>query len=324
MRTPRVFSVATIAINLPMRLEHLPERGSTVVVSKIGTEVGGAFNVMSAIARQGVDVINVSPLGTGPNSMFVRRSLTSEHIETCATEVVGDTGTKLVFIEQDGSNTSVFSPGVESEISPTDLAALDIADGDFVYVYGGDLTFDTYRKTLISWLSSLDVDVKVVVAASPQIDESNASVLQEILPYVYLLTMNKREYDIICDTFNMVNAKWKPLYEQGLRKDAIIIHRLGGDGCIFYSKDFPDGHYERSLMSEIVDTSGVGDAHTGVVIASLAQGEPIQTAVRRANLAGAQVIAKYGSATCPMKEDIDQLIMLLDDKNNPKKVDDNA
>ena len=54
-----------------------------------------------------------------------------------------------------------------------------------------------------------------------------------------------------------------------------------------------------------VDTNGAGDAHSGVLAASLAQGVDILEALRLANCAGALAATQVGPATCPSRAEIE-------------------
>ena len=54
-----------------------------------------------------------------------------------------------------------------------------------------------------------------------------------------------------------------------------------------------------------VDTNGAGDAHSGVLAASLAQGADILEALRLANCAGALAATRVGPATCPSRTEIE-------------------
>jgi sugar/nucleoside kinase (ribokinase family) len=57
-----------------------------------------------------------------------------------------------------------------------------------------------------------------------------------------------------------------------------------------------------------VDTTGAGDAHTGVLAAGLLGGLSLPSAVRRANAAAALAVTRLGPATSPTAEEIDALL----------------
>ena len=60
-----------------------------------------------------------------------------------------------------------------------------------------------------------------------------------------------------------------------------------------------------------VDTNGAGDAHSGVLAASLAQGADILEALRLANCAGALAATRVGPATCPSRTEIEAVSRAL-------------
>ena len=53
------------------------------------------------------------------------------------------------------------------------------------------------------------------------------------------------------------------------------------------------------------DTNGAGDAHSGVLAASLAQGIPLDRALVLANCAGALASTVIGPASCPTRDQIE-------------------
>jgi sugar/nucleoside kinase (ribokinase family) len=54
-----------------------------------------------------------------------------------------------------------------------------------------------------------------------------------------------------------------------------------------------------------VDTTGAGDAHAGVFLASLADGLSPRDAAARANAAAAYAVTKHGPATAPTRAELD-------------------
>ena len=58
----------------------------------------------------------------------------------------------------------------------------------------------------------------------------------------------------------------------------------------------------------VADTTGAGDTHTGVLIASLLKGYSVLQSARRANAAAALMISQREDNRAPSAEDIDQLL----------------
>jgi sugar/nucleoside kinase (ribokinase family) len=57
-----------------------------------------------------------------------------------------------------------------------------------------------------------------------------------------------------------------------------------------------------------VDTTGAGDAHSGVFLASLAAGLTAGEAARRANAAAALTVTRAGAATSPTRAELDRFL----------------
>jgi sugar/nucleoside kinase (ribokinase family) len=57
-----------------------------------------------------------------------------------------------------------------------------------------------------------------------------------------------------------------------------------------------------------VDTTGAGDAHSGVFLAGLAAGLTVGEAARRANAAAALTVTRAGAATSPTRAELDRFL----------------
>jgi sugar/nucleoside kinase (ribokinase family) len=57
-----------------------------------------------------------------------------------------------------------------------------------------------------------------------------------------------------------------------------------------------------------VDTTGAGDAHSGVFLAGLAAGLTPAEAARRANAAAALAVTRAGAATAPARAELDRFL----------------
>ena len=94
--------------------------------------------------------------------------------------------------------------------------------------------------------------------------------------------------------------------------DCPVLVRAGAEGAYFAwpSTAAPDTLDESAThiptpRVEAIDTNGAGDAHSGVLAASLAQGIPMERALLLANCAGALSTTVVGPASCPTREEIE-------------------
>ncbi len=299
----KLVSVAAVVLTLPLKMSRLPERGTTVLGSAKRPGVGEAAEVMLAAARQGVPVLNMSCLGTGPNSTQARQALRDANINTNTVEVVGDIGMKIQMIEAGGYYASVLTTGVEVDISGRELDKVSMHPGDVVYISAGDLAHTSYRAALSQWLPSLPEQVKVVMAATPQISQIEPRYVREVLPYVDVLTCNEYESQFLPGSVGHVTCGW---VAERLPESAWVVERIGAYGAKLI--DTQRETMVPSLSVKVADTLGVGSAHTGVLLAELVKGRDPLAALQRANVAGALAAEKHGNDTSPGQSEIDERI----------------
>ena len=299
----KLVSVAAVVLTLPLTMAQLPERGTTVLGTAQRPGVGEAAEVMLAAARQGVSVVNMSCLGTGPNSTQARKVLREANIRTETVEVVGDIGMKIQMIEAAGYYASVLTTGVEVDISSRELSKVAMHPGDVVYISAGDLAHTSYRTALANWLPTLPEQVKVVMAATPQISQIEPRHVSEVLPYVDVLTCNEHEARFLPGSVGYLSCGY---VAEKLPESAWVVQRIGP-----YGAKLIDAQRETMIPSisvKVADTLGVGAAHTGVLLAELVKGQEPSQALARANVAGALAAGKIGNDTCPTIEEINQRI----------------
>lgn len=302
---PRFVSTGSVVIDLPMRVLKLPDRGTDAIAYSSGTVVGGGFNVVSAAARQGTRVALASPLGTGPNSAQVRNALSAEGIETLFDEMVGDTGLCIALVEPSGERTFVTTLGVEAEPQPEDLESLRLYPGDYLYVSGYDLAYPTSGPVLVPWLETIGTDVVVVMDTSPIVNEIRVEDLRRVLSRVDVLTMNRREARLLGDQLGV--RDWTELGKL-LAPNRLVVRRTGEHGCEILRTSNGGSVTVPAYPVDPIDTTGAGDAHTGVLVAALMDGHSIFTAADRANAAAALTATRQGPATCPTRAEIDEFV----------------
>ena len=299
-------AVASVILTMPMHVPHLPDRGGEVSATMSSVGVGGAFPVMVAARRQGVEVWCAACMGTGPNSMMVAEELGREGITVVTSDVVGDIGMKLVLVEADGFISSVVAPGVEAEQELASLQRLQLKDKDMVYVSASDLVSPAYQSALEGWLPDFPEGVSLTLALGLQIKEVDPEWLRRILPHIDLLTMNRRETDLLRAVLGRQTLH--DALSEVMKPSAVIVRRDSSRGC--WVTDGPNSEPVKvpAFPSQIRDTAAVGDVHTGVLCASLLQGHDPITAARRANAAGAIMVGRPGGRNVPDDRDVEALM----------------
>lgn len=308
MRRPACFiSTGSVLIDLPLHVTRLPEPGGAVTATSSGPAVGGGYTVVSAVARQGVPAGLAATLGTGPNSVQVRDAMIRDGVELLVSELVGDIGTCTTLVDASGRRTFITTEGVESEPQLEDLERLELLEGDWVYATGYDLVHPSSKGLLLPWLLALPKGVGLVVDLGPVEAELCDEDLYPLLERTTLLTGNHLEITSLSARLG------SPSRLRAAAPNALIVRRTGVHGCVLWP---PGGdRYEvPGFALDVVDTTGAGDTHTGVLVSGLINGLDVLLAARRANAAAAEAVARVGPARSPRADEIDRLLSQADDE----------
>ena len=274
-----------------------------------GTHVGGGFNALVAARRMGAEAISLSPIGAGPHASMIEAALAREGIVDAGPRVDGvDNGFCVAMIGHDAERTFISTKGAETMTPETAWADFvrTMNPGDVLYIDGYLMDHPANREAAEAALRVLPEGVRVLLDVSPVIG------IPESLPTHHaIISMNSVEARAIAKQsrldgylpFDSLSCR----LAQTLGRDTLI--RLGASGAYFARSASPDSETSAAHIPtptiDAVDTNGAGDAHTGVLAASLALGIPLERGLVLANCAGALASTLPGPASCPTREDIE-------------------
>ena len=274
-----------------------------------GTHVGGGFNALVAARRMGAEAISLSPIGTGPHASMIEAALAREGIVDAGPRVDGvDNGFCVAMIGHDAERTFISTKGAETMTPKTAWADFvrTMSPGDVLYIDGYLMDHPANREAAEAALRVLPEGVRVLLDVSPVIG------IPESLPTHHaIISMNSVEARTIAKQsrldgylpFDSLSCR----LAQTLGRDTLI--RLGASGACFARSVGPDSETSAAHIPtptiDAVDTNGAGDAHTGVLAASLALGIPLERGLVLANCAGALASTVPGPASCPTRSQIE-------------------
>ena len=285
-----------------------------------GTHVGGGFNALVAARRMGAEAISLSPIGAGPHASMIEAALAREGIVDAGPRVDGvDNGFCVAMIGHDAERTFISTKGAETMTPETAWADFvrTMNPGDVLYIDGYLMDHPANREAAEAALRVLPEGVRVLLDVSPVIG------IPESLPTHHaIISMNSVEARAIAKQsrldgylpFDSLSCR----LAQTLGRDTLI--RLGASGAYFARSASPDSETSAAHIPtptiDAVDTNGAGDAHTGVLAASLALGIPLERGLVLANCAGALASTVPGPASCPTREDIEAAADALSESGN--------
>ena len=274
-----------------------------------GTHVGGGFNALVAARRMGAEAISLSPIGAGPHASMIEAALAREGIVDAGPRVDGvDNGFCVAMIGHDAERTFISTKGAETMTPETAWADFvrTMSPGDVLYIDGYLMDHPANREAAEAALRVLPEGVRVLLDVSPVIG------IPESLPAHHaIISMNSVEARAIAKQsrldgylpFDSLSCR----LAQTLGRDTLI--RLGASGAYFARYASPDSKTSAAQIPtptvDAVDTNGAGDAHTGVLAASLALGIPLERGLVLANCAGALASTVPGPASCPTRDQIE-------------------
>jgi sugar/nucleoside kinase (ribokinase family) len=297
-------------VDLLMWVPSLPERGGDMLAESSSVQVGGGFNIMAAAARQGLPVVYAGGHGTGPWGDLVRAALAAEGITILRPpDPDADTGFDVALVEDGGERTFVTSLGAETLRQPGGWDTVQAGVGDVVYVSGYGLVAPGSGAILGAWAAGLPAEVLLFVDPGPLVADIPAAVLGPVLSRCDWWSCNQREAGLLTGSGDPAEAARQLAGRTGR---AGVIVRTGPSGCVLALRATDPAGPALSLIPApavvAIDTTGAGDAHAGVFLASLAAGLPPDTAARRANAAAALAVTRAGPAVSPSRGELDAFL----------------
>lgn len=311
----RVVLMGQILVDRVLTMTTEFYRTHTKWVTDNGPHVGGGLNALVAARRMGAEAISLSPIGEGPNASLIEQALAREGIVDAGPRVVGvDNGFCVALIDSRAERTFISTKGAETMAPASAWADFvrTMTPGDVLYVDGYLMDHPANREAAEAALRVLPEGVRVVLDVSPIIGIPDGLPTDGVI-----VSMNHREAQEIAhqrgeasvrDQCNKPREAARAML--GLLGRPVLV-RAGAEGAYVGRPAQPAVNTTDGVTAiptprvEAIDTNGAGDAHSGVLAASLAQGIPLERALVLANCAGALASTVVGPASCPTRDQIE-------------------
>ncbi|KFU79141.1 ribokinase [Amycolatopsis lurida] len=274
--TSQVLVIGSANADLVVPVDRRPGGGETVLGGDTILSPGGkGANTAVAAARLGADVALLGAVGDDPYGELLKRSLAESGVDTGSLRTSErPTGIAYITVTPDGENSILVSPGANSALRPEDV---DL-DGAEVVVLSLEIPLETVEHAVAKAVES---GVKTLLNLSPA-----AELSAETLRGLDVLLVNEHEAAFLLGG----EADFPKLLDLG-PKAAVVT--LGAKGAAVVTSD---GVTEvPSPKVEAVDTTGAGDAFAGALATSLAKGEKLADAARRAVKVAAITVTRQGA-----------------------------
>ena len=279
----RVVVVGSINVDLVVNAERLPLPGETVLGGHFAEHAGGkGANQAVAAARVGAQVTMIGAVGTDARGDAALAGLIAEGVDvTRVRRVTQPTGVALIAVGPRGENQIVLAPGANDELTVGDISLGELGDQGVL-------------------LTDHEIPPAVTLAAlraareagwTPILDPSPARALSaDVLQLGPILTPNEHELLVAIGDDNAQAA----VASLAQRNRGPLIVTQGPAGALLVEGDRSQ-RFPGFPAPTVVDTTGAGDAFTGVLAAWVADGEPLSAAIRAANAAGSLAVTAAGA-----------------------------
>lgn len=300
----KIMIVGSLNMDAVINVQVIPKAGETVMGSDIEKVPGGkGANQAYAAGKLGGDVVMLGVVGNDENggalidSLYKEAGVKTRYIrrESCV-----DTGTAYIYVQSDGNNCIVVSPGANKRCDLQYMREQEQRLGECDILL---MQFEIPMETVEYVLKTANKMGKQVIlnpAPAPGILSS------EMLKYVDILIPNETELEIITGRewdrdLDKLEAMCRGLLEKGVGN---VIVTLGEEGCFLAGRECK--HFP-AYKVEAVDTTAAGDTFSGALAVMLAENKTMEEAIRFAMKASAIAVQRKGAQlSIPSRIEVEQ------------------
>lgn len=285
----RILVIGASNTDLVVTSERLPRPGESVIGNRFATFAGGkGANQAVAARRAGSEVAMMMAVGDDLFGGQMLKNMEAEGIDASLAQVIAGeaSGVALIMVGQNGENMISVALGANLKLEPQAVEKVD---------------FSRYTHVLLQ----LEIPLATVCAAAHRAKDAGCSVIltpapvsgelpADLYPAVDLLLPNRGELELI--TRHPIQSE-ADLAEAARKMHALgsraVLVTLGAEGSLLF--DAAGAHRFGAIEVNAVDTVGAGDCFSGSLAAALAEGRPMQDAVRFATAAAALSVQRPGA-----------------------------
>ncbi|QWC00240.1 ribokinase [Mycoplasmatota bacterium] len=299
----KVFVLGSINMDFLFTIDHLPKKGQTLTGKEFSSLPGGkGANQAVAAAKQGVETYMIGNVGDDALGDELIDKLKSYQVKCDYIKRIKDTSSGLACILlENNDNRIIVNPGANNihDIEYIKKVLEENANEGDIFLTQLEIPLDIVKKSI---KIAKSIGMMSVLNAAPMKDLD-----QETLSNVDLLCVNESEtkalINLQVDDTNIDQA-FSKIEKLGPKTSIITLGEKGS-----YYKDKDELIYTKVYLSQIVDTTGAGDAFTGIYLAYKILGEDTALALKKATAGASMTIETMGAQNAiPNKEMIDSFL----------------
>ncbi|MDA3625986.1 ribokinase [Saccharopolyspora sp. WRP15-2] len=295
----RIAVVGSYGTGMTMRADRIPDRGETLGDAAFSLGPGGkGSNQAIGAARLGAEVSLLTAVGDDVLGAQGRELWRREGVDAGAVATVdAPTMTGVILVEQDGENRIIVAPGALDLLTPAHVAGFAevIAAADLLMVCN-EIPADTVAAAL---RTAAERGTPTLFNPAPARD-----LPQDVAALVDVLTPNLTEAQVLTG----LDTTDPDVLLDALRQrfTAKIVLTCGTDGA-HVDDGVERAHIAPVPATQVVDTTGAGDAFNAAFAVAWCRGWDLRRAARYAAAAGAFAVAHHEVVPgLPHPEDLEE------------------
>jgi ribokinase len=248
---PRIAVIGSYGVGIRVRTPCLPGPGETIIGDELSFDHGGKGSNQAVAARRlGAEVALLTAVGGDEYGRAAQRMWAAEGVDASVRVTEAATMAGIILVEPSGENRILVVPGALQDMTDADVASFTthIAAAD-ICVTGFEIPVPVATKALVL---AHEAGVPTLLNPAPA-----RELPPEVWPTVTYLTPNISE----ARTLTGLTTDDPALLLDALCRlsDATVVLTLGDRGAV-WGRGRDRGHVPAAQTSEVVDTTGAGDA----------------------------------------------------------------
>lgn len=290
MMKPRIVVVGSSNTDMIVQAERIPRPGETILGGRFITAAGGkGANQAVAAARAGGAVTFVARVGSDTlgNEAIGRFQQDGINVEHVSRDPKAPSGVALIMVSRRGENSICVAPGANGRLAPAHVSRAARAIGEAHMV-----------------VLQLEIPLATVQAAIRQAGTANVPVIlnpaparplpDTLLRRIAVLTPNETEAEILTG-IKVRDSRTAKLAAERLLKRGVqsVVLTLGEKGAFIAAGTVRKLVKARKVRA--LDTTAAGDVFNGALAVAMAEGQPLESAVRFACTAATISVTRMGA-----------------------------
>lgn len=283
-----ILGLGALNMDYLFRVEEFLSDGETFIRDFYKSPGGSAANTIAILSQLGIPSSFFGVTGNDEDGELIERSLQSKRVKLHVQRLQGPTGRAFIFVDRLGRRSIYVLPGVNLYLKDikypfeglrpsnsllNNFNSFRVSKGqspfefyDFQWVHVTSLAGEEAFHRQADWLLKLPEDIKLSFSPGMIYAKYGLRSLEPLLKRTCILFLNKDELSLLIPSED-INRAIKKLHSLG---PEFITVTLGKEGSLLSVKG--EHYYQESLATEVIDTTGAGDAFSAGVLYGLIKG----------------------------------------------------